>query len=122
MKIGTSHFTHWLQVLSAEYDLDTHVAHYLEVRLRTWCWIMQERKIDHTLLYSVCEKIVFGVKLPQRKNWVRELNMERCTSATELMTELYTIVRENLIEDLCVEHSVCKNTTFTCDTSFPRPA
>lgn len=65
-------------------------------------WIMQERKVNHILLYVVCEQMVIEVKLLQRKDWIKQPNREWCTRAGQPMKELRKGVRHLPIEDLCV--------------------
>ena len=57
---------------------------------------MQERKTNHALLYLACEQIVFGDRLLQRKNCVRQPMKELCMGVKWLLIEgLYVEVRQH---------------------------
>jgi hypothetical protein len=62
--------------------------------------IVQERKIDGTLMCIVCEQIVFEVRQLQREHWVRS-KKEWSTRARQPVKDWE--VRQLPIEDLCVE-------------------
>jgi hypothetical protein len=59
---------------------------YLDEKIQ--CWIMQERNINHILLYLACEQTMFEVRQLQRKNVVRQLKREWCMRIRQPMNKL----------------------------------
>ena len=48
---------------------------------------MQERKINHALVYLANEQMVFGVTQLQRKNFLKQPLKELCTGVRQLLIE-----------------------------------
>ena len=70
---------------------------------------MQEIKTTYNLLYLTCERMMFGVKQLQRKNWVRQSKKLCCIRARQthegIVQEISiasTRIRDLRLGDLCV--------------------